>query len=357
MISPVTSVSGFFDNSYRGCPGKDLCALRDWTCLCNITKFRKRWQDLGESPIHVRPHKPLRALQEPLPLYVPMIRHGSMREDVFQSPVVALSMFDVLRMFKSSRYGTRVPAAEELRVKFRLPQDAQILLVSVAKDRKLEAYWSNRNADKIPEALAGLSALGVTAPNYSSFIDAPSIHTTWNLLRMRKVTEELSAAGMAVVPHLNARTAANWGFWESLLTEQPSIRFVCKEFQTGLHKYDVGVRALGRIAELQRRVGRKLHPILVGGARFAEVAARCFEHFTIIDSTPFIKTVSRKRCVSLDGLRVGWKENFLPQNDRLDALLEHNHATYADALRNRVELAGSYAERSSQMELPLEIVH
>ncbi|HZI15075.1 MAG TPA: DUF4417 domain-containing protein [Myxococcus sp.] len=346
---------GFFENPSRGCPGKDLCELRGWTCFCNVRRFQQRWLDLGESPFLPKSNGPLIPMDAALPLYVPMLRHGSKRNEVFQSPVVALSAFDLLRDAKQG-YGTRCPTAEELRVRYRLRPDAQVLLVSVAKDQYLEAYWSNRNLRNVPDMLARLALLGMTMPNYTSFVDAPSIHTHWNLRRMRKNAEELTAAGIAVVPHLNARTRDDWNFWTALLEQQPAIRYVCKEFQTGLRRYEVGARHLWHIDDLQHRLGRALHPILVGGGRFAHVAARYFERFTIVDSVPFIKTVKRKRGVQVGGAPLKWRSNVLSGEECLDELLSHNVALYSHVLQERVASAKRLIQEAVQLELPLRSI-
>jgi hypothetical protein len=282
-----------------------------------------------------------------------MVRHGSMREEAFASSIVALSTFDLLRQKEGGGYGLRFSTAEDLRLAFRLRPDAQVLLVSVAKDKRLEAYWTNRNEEGVPAALRLLGAQGITAPNFSSFVDAPSSHTRWNLQRIHKSAVELSDAGVAVVPHLNARTTENWLFWEELLREQPAIRIVCKEFQTGLHRYEAGVRALWRINELQYRLKRKLHPILVGGARFVHVAARHFDRFTVIDSVPFLRTVKRRRCIELDGGRLKWEAQPLPARASLEELLEHNHSVYARVLHRRVHEATRLVAADLQLELPL----
>lgn len=342
----------YFENSPRRCPGKELCELRGWTCFCNIKRFHERWLDLGESPFLPRPHKQLLPLDTTLPLYVPMLRHGSKRSEAFQNPIVALSTFDVLRGRRTG-YGTCIPTADELRVRYRLRPDAQVLLVSVAKDRYLEEYWSNRNLHQVPDALARLAPLGITMPNYTSFVDAPSIHTHWNLRRMRKNAEELSAAGIAVVPHLNARTRDDWDFWATLLEAQPTIRYVCKEFQTGLSRYEVGARHLWRMDDLQHKLGRALHPILVGGGRFAHVAARYFEKFTIIDSVPFIKTIKRKHGTQITEAHLRWNTNKLPKGASLDSLLEHNSTMYSRVLRERIDLAKRLEQSATQLELPL----
>jgi hypothetical protein len=48
------------------------------------------------------------------------------------------------------------------------------------------------------------------------------------------------------------------------------------------------------MAELQREVGRDLHPVIVGGLKAIELLKREFKSFTLIDSTPSMKTKNRQ---------------------------------------------------------------
>ena len=56
----------------------------------------------------------------------------------------------------------------------------------------------------LAQRIANLKFAAVTVPNYSYFTDAPRTDILWNRKRAMIVTEELSAAGALVIPHLNA---------------------------------------------------------------------------------------------------------------------------------------------------------
>jgi len=187
--------------------------------------------------------------------------------------VVALSTFDFVKRSREG-YGPTSRTAADLCKRFRLRPDAKILLVSVATDRKLEAYWSYRSLYNAPIALALLGPVGITVPNFSFFNDAPRPHTLWNRRRMEVVARELSLAGARVIPHLNAATEADWQFWTSMLRERTDIRVIAKEFQTGNAPPERAVAAIQRLARLQRDLKRLLHPLLVGAARLAPLERR-----------------------------------------------------------------------------------
>ncbi|RJS13213.1 hypothetical protein DRW03_36185, partial [Corallococcus sp. H22C18031201] len=193
----------------------------------------------------------------------------------------------------------------------------------------------------------------ITIPNFSFFSDAPRSHLLWNRARMERCAEEFSAAGLSIIPHLNALTRADWDYWASFLAEQPSITVVTKEFQTGQRNRQLGEPALYNLANLQQRLGRPLHPILVGGAQYTEVAAELFTSFTISDSTPFEKAVHRQRYVLPRNGRPGWRRNPLPPGIPIDHLLKHNIDDYAFVLRRRAQAARFPPQTAHQIELPL----
>jgi hypothetical protein len=265
------------------------------------------------------------------------------------APIVAISTFDVLRL-RGQVYGPRASTPKDLRALFGLRPGTRILLVSVAKDKLLERYWTNRKADQAPTALAKLDVLGATVPNFSFFNDAPRTHTLWNRRRMQIAAEEFSAAGLPVVPHLNAQTQADRNFWAALLCEQPGIRYITKEFQTGNAPLEQGLRALRFIRELQEKAKRSLHPILIGGARYAEFAAHDFDRFTIVDSVPFMKTIKRQRYIAPRGLRARWKKRSLPKGAVLDDLLQYNVDSYSQLMRRRVERVAPAVPSQPQLQ-------
>lgn len=214
----------------------------------------------------------------------------------------------------------------ELRTHFGLNPSARVLLLSVAQDKFLEDYWRYRGSRDIPNALAQLNVEAVTIPNFSFFTDAPRTHTLWNVARMLRVGEELSAAGVAIVPHLNASTRRDWALWRDLLRENPQIRYVCKEFQTGLREPRAGREALRAMRLLQDELGRALHPVVVGAWQFIRELAMHFSQFTLVTATPFMRTMHRRRLVTFP--RDRWVMAATPKGEPLDELLEHNVARF-----------------------------
>lgn len=172
----------------------------------------------------------------------------------------------------------------------------------------------------------------MTLPNFSFFNDAPRTHSLWNRKRLIVVAKELTEAGMCAIPHLNTLTAADWDFFRDLLNDNPTLRMVAKEFQTGASIQDVE-----QLSYLQDFVKRPLHPLLIGGARFVSAVTRYFEKFTLIDSTPFMKTLFRKR-LSIDPYNDTRKWTPFPtaSDQPLDRLLEHNVRAYHDWVRAAV---------------------
>lgn len=319
---------GCFGACGSGCSVESPC---DWTCP-RRPDFVHRVREVGGLGRPAGFVQPISASD--LPLYVPMVRHGSKREYCLPTKVVALSIEDVLKENQFGIYGPIEYERQALLDRFGLRSDAAVLLVSVAEDAVLERFWEKKVDHDVPRRLANLGLLGMTVPNFSFFSDAPRTHTLWNRGRMLRVAEALSAAGVAIAPHLNATVSEDWEHWYKLLKEQPMIRYVVKEFQTGLRNPELANKALLDLCKLQDRVGRDLHPIIVGGARFVRELRRAFRTVTFVDSEPFLKTVSRRRAVRRAG-NLDWDPAPTPPDVMLDELLEDNVQTYATYLASR----------------------
>lgn len=291
---------------------------------CDYTCPRKPgyWRDWAE--VGGFDPKQKRDLPSPRiePLYVPMIRHGSSRQIELPGDVCAINTFDVV----DSQSRPKVDSGDSLREEFKLSADARVLLVSVNKDRHLERFWRHRDPERLA-ALAQLDLLGMTAPNFSFFDDAPRMHTIRNLWRIVRVAEDLADAGIAPVLHVNGSAPEDWEKWADLLRRAPSATVICKEFQTGLQDPERALRALDGVAGLQESTGRDLHLVVVGGRRLVREVARRFARFTIVDSVPFMAAIMRRRIV-LTGNAVTQVKNPTDRGEALDDLLQDNIRTY-----------------------------
>jgi hypothetical protein len=306
------------------CQAGASCDVYDWTCPCKPREFIDRLGEVGgtlaSAPVMISGSG---AAITDLPLYVPMVQHGSRRRTSLKSDVVALPTFEVVGARRSGQYGPVERTATGLRRRFRVRRDSKVLLVSPVCDRELELYWAKRRVSGILSRLAALNLLGVTVPNFSYFADAPRTHTMWNRRRLEIVARELDEVGIRVIPHLNALTLADWECWRRLLIDNASIRFVAKEFQTG-----AGLEDVEQLARLQDGVGRSLHPLVIGGARFLRTLRPWFDSFTLVDSQPFMKTMQRKALSRFDEGSQFWNSAPTAATGTLDRLLGNNVRAY-----------------------------
>jgi hypothetical protein len=310
----------------------------DWTCPNHPEVFVRRWREVGGWPPRLtasglrayegRPH---------LPPYLPAIYHGHRRLGALSASDVVVPTHKLLGRSRGVRYGARAVDAADLRARFGLHPAARVVLLSVAQDRFLERYWRYAGSRGVPAALAQLGIEAVSIPNFSFFTDAPRTHTLWNAARMLRVGEELSAAGVAVVPHLNAATRRDWDLWRDLLRENPQIRYVCKEFQTGLSEPDAGRAAITAMRRLRDDLGREIHPIVVGARRFIPELTLAFPRFTLVTATPFLRTMHRKQLAP--NRRTTWLDAKTAPGAPLDDLLEYNVTRYDARVRAAIEHA------------------
>ncbi len=303
----------------------------DYTCSCRPAEFSRRWREVGGLDVP-QPSPLLAPSAINWPDYLPLIQHGSRFEHLFEAPFAAIPTFRALATSKRKQLD-----ATGLRRRFKLRDDTKIMAVSVAQDPPLELYWRyrNRNGFDLPRRIADWGISAITVPNFSYFTDAPPLHTYWNFRRMLLVAEEFSNAGVAIIPHVNTLEDVHRAAWASILREQPNLKWVAKEFQTGSKQQDVGQLAFEDLCRLQDDVGFALHPIIIGGARMWRQLKSEFESFTVVDSRPFMLSVKRQEVLaSPDGV-VRHQPHPLPPGTALDALWRLNLERYTNTIANR----------------------
>jgi hypothetical protein len=246
---------------------------------------------------------------------------------------VGISIRDLLPRRTPEAYLPIATSAKTLRDTFRLRPDAQVIVSSVAPDETIEDFWSYRDVTHVIPRLAELGIAAMTTPNFSFATNVPRTHTLYARKRSVIVAEELSAAGIPTILHVNAENEADWGFWGDVLASFPTIRHVVKECQTGNRKHQHGLWALDQIDRMQDRLGRNLHPIIVGGAQYVPTLAQRFGAYTIMDSHPFMTAAHRQELIP-------WGDQLRKNRRRastIDELLERNERRYVAMLDRRHE--------------------
>jgi hypothetical protein len=312
--------------------------------------FWRLWDDVGGlvdySVGSLRPMNP-----KGLPRYVPHLQGRHLRPSrTLANKVVALSLCDVMVGRRGGKVIVKYQTANDLRSAYCLAPDTRVILVGVDHDTPLERFWKKHRSQQICEALAQLG-LEVTVPNYSFFTCVPRFQILRNRKRILLASERLSNAGVRVAPHLNALTPADWAFWLSFLREHSEVSTITLEFQTGpLANHAVGQQAFDDLGKVIERLGRPLHILLVGAARFYKQAKQRHWNFTIIDSVPFMYTQWRK-LIERAGTGAFTLRDFPTQKGApLHQLFEANVKAY-----ERMLITGSDTPREVPKEDPNQI--
>lgn len=306
---------------YAACCGKhDSCTL----ACPHADGFARVMQDGGG--LEMKSRYLITQLADALPVYIPHIHNRSCRTSRLASRIAALTTFDV----SAPKSETHFASGLELRRAFGLPDDAQVVLLSVAKDNRLEHYWRYSEVRRLAQYLSTLGISHITAPNFSFTLNEPRPEHLVNRSRSLREAERMSEAGLSVIPHLNAFNQRDWSCWRDFLRDHRHLSMVCQEFQTGLAN---GMRArwhIHQMCNIEQALGRGLHVVAAGGRRHLQLLTE-LSGVTIIDANPFLKTHKRRKFI--DGR---WCKIATPPGMQLDQLLDENVAAYGRYIDERV---------------------
>ena len=325
---PLLKQCGGYTRAGGGWSCMDRCASCgpscDLVCLSKPSDFVRSLLEIGGFD-----HRGIPSLKQPeeaLPRYVPVLQHGFDHEVPLEW--AAFPLRGVMR-FKGRRYAPIEESAAAMRVRLGISDATKVLLLAPGKDRPIESYWRWRRLHGAADALAALGLSSAIAPNYSMFLEEPRPHHMFNRKRSLICASEWSAAGIGVVPYLQAVAPADWLYWETFLREHAEVTHIAKEFQTGLANPERGREAIENLDRLQDRLKRRFHLVAIGAARFRGLLDERFDTWTLMDSEPFMKAVKRRVAARVDERRVRW----LPAlgQDAGD-LLFHNVGRYQEWL-------------------------
>jgi Domain of unknown function (DUF4417) len=321
---------------YHGC---------DLACPCLHLTFPDLLEEAGG--LWAPPEKELISLglDAMLPQYVPQICHGGRRNTVLDEPIVAVPLSALVGRARGGKYDVRYDSPEAARQRLKLAAATEIVVISVAPDQIIEDFWESHVTRSILPKLAKLRLRAMTVPNFSFMVDVPRINSLRNVSRMFRVADRMSSAGIPTLLHIQASTKRDWVRWADVLREQPRCETIVAEFQTGTSTKKIGDPYFHGLAELQQNIGRKLHLIAVaGGGRIQEMENE-FPSSTVVDSTPFIKTVHRQVLVRIGPSRWKWRSVYTAEDESLSARLKHNVLAQKERVREIAEANATSAER------------
>jgi hypothetical protein len=320
----------------HGCPAFDhsKCVEYEWTCPCNLERLVERHREVGGFDCIL--NTPLRSIDIPLPKYIPTFYHDFPGTKPLNLEWIALPLHHLLKFSSKGTIAAIVKTGQELRESLCIQQGTKIVVTGPGPDQTLEDFWRFHRKANLFRLLKDLDIQLFTVPNFSFFSDMPPMHHRYNQSRILRLAERASDAGVNAVLHLNAIHEDAWRGWENLFIKHAEIKFVCLEFQTGYASPVIGEAALARLVKLQDNVGRPLHPILIGAARYAYGIGKNFESCTFIDAEPFLQTFNRKIFTGLPDGKCKWTFSRSKPDESLIPRFKFNLYSHSQRITDRV---------------------
>lgn len=257
-----------------------------------------------------------------LPKYIPTIYDNWANVDLSELKFIAIPTFRLVGFILKEN------GKSELHKKLRISDDTKLLLLTIGFDKHLEKLWTRPDRKELFYKFSKLGIGHIVAPNFSLFLDAPRTDNMHNKKRSLICANEMSEVGLSTIPYLMAVTNHDWKIWQRFLEDNPSIKFVAKEFQTGGRRKEVAHWHLKNLALLQDKLKRRLHPIAIGGIKHIPRLKALFDSFTVVSSTVYLKTVKRQKAFIKSPNKLSWESNSGGQYKSLDELMLENYHTY-----------------------------
>ena len=262
-----------------------------------------------------------RLIYPTLPRSLPLLYHAYRRKTRLKVEAVAIPLEYLL----NRRNGMlRFVSRREIARHFGFSERTRLVITGVAQDQPLEDYWKFRRATHLPEQLAAIGPDLLTGPNFSTPLDTPKWENLYNMKRIPICWSELVAAGVPTSLHLNACTDTDWERWTEFIVKRREVVSIAYEFATGPARKERGDWHTQKLIELATAVPRRLQLIVRGGFTHLEKLCDVFGEVVFVDSTPFMKSVYRQKCVKPFGGKMDWLASGTPKNQPIDSLLEHN---------------------------------
>lgn len=314
---------GLHDQSRRMNCFDDCCGKADCDVVCpRNPDFARRVEEIGGFEF---PNLTEKAPSQPavLPAAMPIIYHGYRRRTPLRVGHAALPLFRVL----SRHDGLPMhQSPESLRESFLVAEDTQLFLSGVDRDAPLERFWALGRSQRreVFARLRDLGISGVSTPNFSTFTDVPRPDALHALVRIARIFDEMQAAGMPAVLHLNGMFERDYERLAEWIARHPGVTHVAAEFGTGLKAEDRGALHVGWLADLAAHVGRPLHLVVRGGFSHLPALAGAFSGVTVLETNSFSKTMYRQEAMLTSNAELGWRTRVSAANEPLDDLLAAN---------------------------------
>lgn len=254
---------------------------------------------------------------------VPVVFHGSRRQDHFDVEQVALPLYLMVNQGGLPHYSDRV----DLENNYKISSRASIILTGTADDKPLEKWWNMGEAKRRTNIRAMIKAgvSLVTTPNYSLFTDTPRWDDLHSMKRIAITHQEFLSEGMPAALHVNGRTETDFLRWTDYISARPEVTHLAYEFTTGTQGRRL--QHAEWLNELALSVGRPLKLVIRGGLDIIRLLQTEFEQVTYLETSAFMKTLKRQKAFPDGNARLDWRPVPTIPGQPLDWLLAENYKT------------------------------
>ncbi|WP_245160675.1 DUF4417 domain-containing protein [Clostridium perfringens] len=196
------------------CNGCSMCDVS----LCKCKEKRKRCMvicpnkfgsfTLVKNTIVKEPLKGNKYLD--LPIYIPVMPDRIKENFNFKANK---NIIAVHGEFFLNAGGYKITGAYKagFRAALNLKDDLSGILEFYIKDRTLEGFWDNRKS--IYKDLKRQDFLGIIAPNFSVYEDAPRLEHIYNIQRSKRVYNEMISEGLPAIPDVSWYSKEDLELW------------------------------------------------------------------------------------------------------------------------------------------------
>lgn len=308
----------------------ELCLCKDnspcnYVCRKRPANYFRRFKEVNSFELSTIPRVQGPA-SSPLPSVVPYLDPKRITTQLLPCEAVAVSLYDLVwlgtgHLKDSSRL--------DLTKRFGVHPGAAIIASGVAKDDKIERWWTMPDRAAASARLKDLGIDCVTVPNFSLFTDAPREDNLYSMKRIAIVCSEFMKAGVNAALHANARTTFDYNRLATYIAPREEIHTLAFEFGTGCgnaSRIDWHVTHLCQLADF---VGRPLSLVVRGGILALSKLRQHFSDVTFIDTDSLMRTIKRRRGIELPNGRLKWIPSPTRPGEPLDELLSENIRTVA----------------------------
>lgn len=286
----------------------DLCQCADPNAcdlICpNVPKrYAKRFSEVSGFDFDDIPHrrfKPLPKLQEHITLVEGRI--GKARP--IEMPLVAIPLSHAIR---GRGELLRAKTKDELIRDHGISPKMGWVLTGTEDDRYVERIWKLPNHRTIFKNLVEAGAVFATSPNFSLYADVPRHDNLHAMKRIAWMWYLMNEAGLPTALHVNGRTDFDFERWAQFIVSHTEVTAIAFEFLTGAKSDMDSERYIGRLASLQKCVGRPLTLVLRGSTKIAHQLEKVFNRVILLDATPYFRAVHRHAAMPSDDAVLRYK--------------------------------------------------